>query len=115
MPSFASQRAASRSVAMLSRVKFCRAVQSKAMDPLFDDRLEVLVTEDLRRVLRWSEDRLLNIVTPLDIHLQRQMPGVIAADPALQCARKTVERIIAVVDEVRMLLKKKVDTEAKRV
>ena len=99
-------------------------------DPLLDCDLRKLSKEDLALVRRWAEDRLINAVTPLDIRLQlepltRNVPvadhgdprlsrgeipcqgGVLACDLTCQEARRTVERILGIVEEVRALAERK--------
>lgn len=68
-----------------------------------DLALERLSAAELHRVRLWAEDRLLNIVSPLDLRLQMEMPGVLKIDPTLQAARLTVDRIVALVADVRKL------------
>lgn len=51
----------------------------------------------------WVEDRFVNAITPLDIRLQREMPGVMAADATLQSARGAVQRVMAAVEEIRRM------------
>ena len=72
-------------------------------DGRFDDDLSKLAPEDLRRVCRWVEDRMINAVTPLDMELQRQVPGMMAADVVYQRARRAVDRVVQIVGEVRAL------------
>jgi len=72
-------------------------------DPNLDCDLRKLSKEDLALVRRWAEDRLISAVTPLHIRLQLEQPGVLACDLTCQEARRTVERILGIVDEVRQL------------
>jgi hypothetical protein len=72
-------------------------------DSSLDCDLRKLALEDLAIVRRWAEDRLINAVTSLDIRLQLQQPGVLACDLTCQEARRTVERILGIVEEVRKL------------
>jgi hypothetical protein len=74
------------------------------MSQLLDDDLSKLSPEDLARVCRWVEDRMINAITPLDVRLQAHgLPGVMACDPVYQDAKKAVERIRTAVQEVRCL------------
>lgn len=68
-----------------------------------DDDLSRLSPEDLARVRRWVEDRFVNAIQPLALRLDMEMPGTIRADPALQEARRTVDRVLARVEEIRAL------------
>jgi len=45
-----------------------------------DTDLRKLSAEALKLVRAWAEDRLINAVTPLDIRLQLEQPGVLACD-----------------------------------
>jgi hypothetical protein len=71
-----------------------------------DDDLSRLSAEDLARVCRWVEDRMINAITPLDVRLQLEMPGTMAADPTLQTARKAVQRVMTAVGELRALARR---------
>ena len=68
-----------------------------------NDDLSSLGREDLARVCRWAEDRLINAVTPLDARLQMQCPGTIRADVVYQEAQRAVQRVLAAVEEVRAI------------
>jgi hypothetical protein len=68
-----------------------------------DDDLSRLNPEDLQRVCVYIEDRFVNAVTPLAVRLQRELPDHIARNPTLQVAQRVVDRILAVVEEVRSL------------
>ncbi len=70
-----------------------------------DADLRSLTPETLAVVRRYLEDRLINAVTALDIRLQMQMPGTMAADVVYQEARRTIARILEIVEEVRALAK----------
>ena len=80
---------------------------AKLPAPDLDVDLSRLSPSDLALVRRWAEDRLINAVTPLDIRLQLEQPGVLACDLTCQEARRTVERIVGIVDEVRALAERK--------
>ena len=80
---------------------------ARSLAPELDTDLSRLSPTDLARVRRWAEDRLINAITPLDIRLQMQMPGVMAADNVYREARRTVERILGIVEEVRDLAERK--------
>jgi hypothetical protein len=66
-----------------------------------DDDLGKPSPEDLGRVRRWVEDRFINSITLLDFRLQRELPGVMAADATLQAAKLAVAKVMAAVEEVR--------------
>ncbi len=68
-----------------------------------DEDLTKLSAEDLGRVVRWVEDRLINAITPLDVRLQMELPGTIRADWTLQAAQAAVRKVMAAVEEVRAL------------
>jgi len=88
---------------------------AKLPAPDHDTDLSRLTPTDLALVRRWVEDKLINAVTPLDIRLQLEQPGVLACpvgegphshgacDLTCQEARRTVTRILEIVDEVRAL------------
>jgi len=78
----------------------------------FDDGLDLLSTDDLRRVVRFIEDRFVNGVSPLSVRLQMEQPGVMRCDPTLQAARAAVERVLGAVNEARQILRKRLDCEA---
>jgi hypothetical protein len=68
-----------------------------------DDDLSILDPEDLQRVCVYIEDRFVNAVTPLAVRLQGELPDHVATNPTLQVAQRVVDRILAVVEEVRSL------------
>jgi hypothetical protein len=68
-----------------------------------DDDLASLPPEDLSRVRRWIEDRFINAVCPLMLRLRLEMPRLLNADRTLQEAQRTVDRVMAAVDEVRRI------------
>lgn len=68
-----------------------------------DDVLASLAPEDLGRVRRWIEDRFINAVCPLAIHLNREVPWMLSADRTLQEAQRAVERVLAAVEEIRRI------------
>lgn len=71
---------------------------------LLDDDLTRLRPEDLHRVCRWAEDRLINAVTPLVIRLQNQKPpGGPQRDQVLLAAQRAVNQVLAAVEEVRWI------------
>ena len=70
---------------------------------LFRFDLSGLAPEDLRRVTRWVEDRMINAVTPLYVRLQRERPGTLRADRTLQAAVTAVRKVLAGVEELRTL------------
>jgi hypothetical protein len=71
---------------------------------LLDDDLTTLRPEDLQRVCRWAEDRLINAVTPLVIRLQDQKPpGGLQRDQVLLAAQRAVNQVLAAVEEVRWM------------
>jgi hypothetical protein len=72
-------------------------------DGFLDDDLSKLSPEDLRRVCLYIEDRVGNAINPLAVRLQMEMPGTLAADVTLQAARRTVDRLMAIIKEVRTL------------
>ncbi len=72
--------------------------------PELDDDLTALRPDDLHRVCRWVEDRLINAVTPLAIRLQLDMPGGACVDHTLLAAQWAVKRVLAAVDEVRRIV-----------
>ena len=69
----------------------------------FDLDLSKLSPDDRRRVCRWVEDRIINAITPFDVHLQREAPVVIESDPTLQAGQHAVKQLMVAVDEVRRL------------
>ena len=68
-----------------------------------DDVLATLAPDDLGRVRRWIEDRFINAICPLVIHLNREMPWMLSPDRTLQEAQRTVERVLAAVEEIRRI------------
>jgi hypothetical protein len=68
-----------------------------------DETLAKLTPEDLGRVRTWIEDRFLNAVCPLALRLHREMPSLLSKDHALQEAQRTVERVLAAVEEIRRI------------
>lgn len=68
-----------------------------------EEDLEKLSPDDLRRVCRWAEDRLVNAVTPLAVQLQMDARVESRGDHTLAAARWAVFRILAAVDEVRRI------------
>ena len=68
-----------------------------------EEDLEKLSPDDLRRVCRWAEDRLVNAVTPLAVQLQMDARVESRGDHTLAAARWAVFRILEAVDEVRRI------------
>ena len=68
-----------------------------------EEDLEKLSQDDLRRVCRWAEDRLVNAVTPLAVQLQMDARVESRGDHTLAAARWAVFRILEAVDEVRRI------------
>ncbi len=68
-----------------------------------EEDLEKLSPDDLRRVCRWAEDRLVNAVTPLAVQLQIDARVEGRGDHTLAAARWAVFRILEAVDEVRRI------------
>jgi hypothetical protein len=68
-----------------------------------EDTLAKLTPEDLGRVRHWIEDRFLNAVCPLALRLNREMPSLLSKDHALQEAQRTIERVLAAVEEIRRM------------
>ncbi len=68
-----------------------------------DCDLSRLAPEDIARVRRWAEDRILNAITPLSYRLQLAPPWAIACDKTLLAATRAVERLENIVAEVRDL------------
>jgi hypothetical protein len=68
-----------------------------------EEDLEKLSPDDLRRVCRWAEDRLVNAVTPLAVQLQMDTRVESRGDHTLAAARWAVFRILEAVDEVRRI------------
>jgi hypothetical protein len=69
-----------------------------------DDDLSPLCPEDLYRVCRWAEDRLVNAVTPFAIRLQGEMAGGMCGDHTLAAAQWAVTRVLAAVEEIRRIV-----------
>lgn len=69
----------------------------------FDDDLKNLGPEDLLRVRRWIEDRFVNAVYPLAIHLMMETPRGRQKDRTMREAKKTVDRVLSAVEEVRKI------------
>jgi len=69
----------------------------------FDDDLTNLGAEDLLRVRRWIEDRFVNAIYPLAIHLMLEPPRGHQRTRTLREAKRTVDRVLEVVEEVRKL------------
>jgi len=65
------------------------------------DDLTRLSRDDLRIVLAWVQDRMLNAITPLDMRLQMEMPGSLAADPALQAGVHACRKVQAAIRELQ--------------
>lgn len=68
-----------------------------------DDDLKNLAPEDLGRVRRWVEDRFVNAVCALAVRLRLAVPESVNSDRTLQAAKVAVDRVLAAVDEVRMM------------
>jgi hypothetical protein len=68
-----------------------------------EEELEKLSPDDLRRVCRWAEDRLVNAVTPLAVQLQMDARVEGRGDHTLAAARWAVFRVLEAVDEVRRI------------
>jgi len=68
-----------------------------------DDSLESLRPEDLGRVRSWIEDRFINAVCPLALRLNMEMPWLLSKDRTLQEAQRTIDRVLAAVEEVRRI------------
>jgi len=68
-----------------------------------DDSLASLRPEDLGRVRSWIEDRFINAVCPLALRLNMEMPWLISKDRTLQEAQRTIDRVLAAVEEVRRI------------
>jgi hypothetical protein len=68
-----------------------------------DEALAKLGPEDLGRVRSWIEDRFVNAVCPLALRLNMEMPWLLSKDSTLQEAQRTIERVLAAVDEVRRI------------
>jgi hypothetical protein len=75
-----------------------------------DHDLSKLSPEDRRLVCRWAEDRIINAIAPLAVHLQREAPVVIESDPTLQAGRHAVGQLMRAVNEIRELAGVRVDT-----
>ena len=69
----------------------------------FDDDLKNLGPEDLLRVRRWIEDRFVNAVYPLAIRLMMENPRGHQRNRTVQEAKKTVDRVLEAVEEVRKM------------
>jgi len=68
-----------------------------------DDSLTSLKPEDLVRVRSWIEDRFINAVCPLALRLNMEMPWLLSKDRTLQEAQRTIDRVLAAVEEVRRI------------
>jgi hypothetical protein len=68
-----------------------------------DDSLASLRPEDLGRVRSWIEDRFINAVFPLALRLNMEMPWLLSKDRTLQEAQRTIDRVLAAVEEVRRI------------
>ena len=68
-----------------------------------DDSLASLKPEDLGRVRSWIEDRFINAVCPLALRLNMEMPWLLSKDRTLQEAQRTIDRVLAAVEEVRRI------------
>jgi hypothetical protein len=68
-----------------------------------DDSLASLRPEDLGRVRSWIEDRFINSVFPLALRLNMEMPWLLSKDRTLQEAQRTIDRVLAAVEEVRRI------------
>lgn len=68
-----------------------------------DDSLAGLRPEDLGRVRSWIEDRFINAVCPLALRLNMEMPWLLSKDRTLQEAQRTIDRVLAAVEEVRRI------------
>jgi hypothetical protein len=79
-----------------------RATRNRKM--LQDDDLSRLAPQDLRRVHAFIEDRFVNAVTPLAMQLQMEMRAIPATGHTLEIAQEAVDRVLAVVEEVRSLV-----------
>lgn len=77
------------------------------------DDLRRLAPADLQIVLAWVQDRMLNAITPLDMRLQMEMPGSIAADPALQAGVHACRRVQAAIRELQAVACMAQDVESK--
>jgi hypothetical protein len=68
-----------------------------------DEALAKLRPEDLGRVRSWIEDRFVNAVCPLALRLNMEMPWLLSKDSTLQEAQRTIERVLAAVEEIRRI------------
>ena len=68
-----------------------------------DDSLASLRPEDLGRVRSWIEDRFINAVCPLALRLNMEMPWLLTKDRTLQEAQRTIDRVLAAVEEIRRI------------
>jgi len=68
-----------------------------------DVSLASLRPEDLGRVRSWIEDRFINAVCPLALRLNMEMPWLLTKDRTLQEAQRTIDRVLAAVEEIRRI------------
>ena len=68
-----------------------------------DEALVKLHPDDLVRVRSWIEDRFLNAVCPLALRLNMEMPWLLSKDSTLQEAQRTIDRVLAAVEEIRRI------------
>jgi hypothetical protein len=54
-------------------------------------------------VRSWVEDRFINAVCPLALRLNMEAPWQLSKDRTLQEARRTIDRVLAAVEEVRRI------------
>jgi len=76
-------------------------------DPI--DEIAALSLDQRRAVCRLIEDRFVNAIQPLSIRLQRESPVNLACDVTLQEAQRTLERVMAHVNEIRQVAGVRVD------
>jgi hypothetical protein len=86
----------------MARAGLPHAGKGDAVSP-FDDDLKTLGPENLLRVRRWVEDRFVNAVYPLAIHLMMENPRSRQKDATVKEAKKTVDRVLSAVEEVRKI------------
>lgn len=68
-----------------------------------DCDLSKLAPDDLVRVLRWVEDRMINAIAPLDMRLSLEPPGAMDCDKTLQAGKRACARVMEHIAELRRL------------
>ena len=76
------------------------------MDPI--DEIALMTVDQRRAVCRWAEDRFVNDIMLMSVHLQRERQMAIAGE-TVRIAKYTVDRVMGHVNEIRRVAGHRVD------